>query len=284
MRPTPTPRRRTAAALRPLAGAVAAALLAGCADGGAGDPSPSAPPAASLELAPPAPLLASRAVDRDALEPIVTLSTGQRVVMSRVPGTDQWSGTVQVRPSSTVVVSIEWRIVLARGPLGLARAERRVDVGEAGGAATVDAGGYDYDTGLDEDGDGTPNLAELNASTDPFVDEGAVIVIGPEDVGPDVSPPGGGADGMPGTVVAPDPDDEDDEDDDDDEDEDEDDEDRDDDPRPDAAVIDLYVPRISRSAKPDIDGQGRHRRSGRALRRRVGGGRAGRRLRSDARP
>ena len=259
----------------PLVGAVAAALLAGCTGGGS-DAALGTAPEPALGVAPPTRLLASRAVDRNALEPIVTLSDGRSVPMSRVDGTDRWSGTVDVPVSSVLTVEIEWRVSLARGPLGLARASRRVEIDEVGTAVQLGASDYDYDTGLDADGDGVSNLDELEQSRNPFGDDATVVVVGAPDGDPDGGPdadpdadpdegtdapaPGGDPDAVidvppvptPSVPVPDDEDDEDDEDDDDDEDEDLD----DDAPADDEAVVDVYVPRVSRSDVPDIDGRG----------------------------
>ena len=257
------------APVAPLAGAVAAALLAGCTGGGPGAVLGTASEPA-LGVAPPTRLLASRAVDRDALEPIVTLSDGRGVPMSRVDGTDRWSGTVDVPVSSVLTVEIEWRVSLARGPLGLARASRRVEIDGAGAALQLGASDYDYDTGLDADGDGVSNLDELEQSRNPFGDDAAVVVVGspdapaPEDVGPDepVDALPAPAPTPPAPVPGDDPDEDEDEDEEDDEEDDDEEDEQDDDGRDDEApgddevVVDVYVPRISRSDAPDIDGRG----------------------------
>jgi len=148
-----------------------AVLLNGCSSQSSPPETPPAPPPSEepppppLFLAPPLALTQARAIDRDALRPLVTLSGGTTVGMTRDSSTG-WSGSVDLLPNSSHQLRIVWLEKIGDREIDLALYDQPISVGES--AQTINIVVDDYDLTLDFDGDGMTNLQERENNTDPF--------------------------------------------------------------------------------------------------------------------
>ena len=187
-----SPVRRAAGAFAPL---LLAAALGAC---GSADDSPFAPAPPSTGFAVPVPtaVLASRSVDRTALEARVTLGDGR--TSEAVRRGDVWEVNVVVPRGEPVSLLIEWfeRIDGVEQPLPLARLTREIGPLETNATVAIDAALYDSDS-LDLDGDGRSNLDERNLESDPFVADSGT---GGNTDGGNPAPPEGGDGTMPAGV------------------------------------------------------------------------------------
>ena len=173
-----TPRRSPFSAVaKALVALLTAATLGACgsADDGVGgvtgetagnSPFASAPPSSGLAVPLPAAVLASRSVDRDALEARVTLGDGR--TREAVRRGEAWEVSVVVPRGEPVSLLIEWFERIGERLLPIARLTREVGPLETNATVAIDPTLYDSDS-LDEDGDQRSNLDERNAGTDPYV-------------------------------------------------------------------------------------------------------------------
>lgn len=125
----------------------------------------------ALALTPPAVILQSRIVDLQQLRPEVTVIPGGLVDMTPAADLRQWSGVINVPANAEVSVSIEWfEQIQSNGEsvdLQLAGIQQTIMTDEQAAAISFTAEQYETE-GFDDDMDGVSNLAERNASTNPF--------------------------------------------------------------------------------------------------------------------
>jgi hypothetical protein len=198
--------------LRTVASLLSSCVLVACSDNSSSSP--------DVGVALPKALAQSRAIDRDTLQPVVQLSTGQRIEMQRVDDS-LWSGTAQVIPGETVEIDIMWISALAAGDLQLAMAQQTLVVDANGDALVFNATDYDYS--IDSDGDGRSNFLELEEGTNPFPENETPVDETPVDETPVDETP------VDETPVDETPVDE--------------------------APVDVFVPRIAQADAPIIDGE-----------------------------
>ena len=121
--------------------------------------------ATDMKFTTPSRILQVRAVDVDQLEPLVTLSNGDNVIMER-NSDNEWTGSLEVQPNNTYFVFVTWVETLPDGNLVLAEWSKNVDVDDTG--VQVNLGSNDYDYSADFDGDTIANIDERQNNTDPF--------------------------------------------------------------------------------------------------------------------
>ena len=127
-----------------------------------------------VQMATPSVILQARAVDPTQVRPIVTLSNGQSVRMSRLEdGSGSWTGTISVPTNQSYVVTVLWVETIQSRELQLLRLDQTITVTPDNSEFSLDASRYTKN--LDDDGDGATNLDERIANTDPFFNDGEQI-------------------------------------------------------------------------------------------------------------
>ncbi|MEE9318959.1 MAG: hypothetical protein V3U76_00790 [Granulosicoccus sp.] len=115
--------------------------------------------ATNMSFSPPTPVLALRALDPNQLHLIVRIN-GQEISATR-ESDEQWAATTMVQPGSTISVEVIWIVQ----ELEVAKATKQVSVSSDG--ATISFDSSEFNTSMDQDGDGRFNIDEFNAETDP---------------------------------------------------------------------------------------------------------------------
>ncbi len=135
---------------------------------------PEAQTTPNVKFEAPARILQARAVNKSQLRPLVQLSDGTPIQM-QLTGDNTWSGTINVEPNNTYIVSVEWIETLPDGEfegefdktLLLATWSDSVAVDADG--AVVNLSDSEYTYSIDDDGDDFTNLTERENGTNPFV-------------------------------------------------------------------------------------------------------------------
>jgi len=138
-------------------------VLVGCSE-------PSAPAPAGINLSTPPVLANALRIDDNALRPIVTLSNGQTIGMSK-SSTGGWTGTTTVATNQSYTLNVTWVERYLDTDLPLATIEQDFDV--VGNKHVLNISQDNYDTAIDNDNDGISNLNERQNNTDPYVKEAA---------------------------------------------------------------------------------------------------------------
>jgi RHS repeat-associated protein len=139
------------------------ALGAGCAP--AGDETQSA---AEATIAVPLPAFITdvRAVDKDAVTPLLTID-GTTYSMSR--SGDSWSATASVSKNASHSINLSWTELYNGRDLPLGEYSGEVSVGGSAQSVNIDSSDYNF-ASFDLDGDGSSNLEERRAGTNPYLD------------------------------------------------------------------------------------------------------------------
>jgi hypothetical protein len=124
-----------------------------------------APAPAGINVSPPAMLLNTQRVVEDQLRPVVVLSDGQTVNMSRSLD-NGWTGTTTVVSNQSYEINITWIERYLDTDLALANLNQQFSVGTDAHVLTIEQSSYN--TNLDFDSDGATNLQERLNDSDPF--------------------------------------------------------------------------------------------------------------------
>ena len=112
------------------------------------------------------PALNDDTLDIDDLRPVVTVSNGLTVDVTRITD-EEWTGSFNVTTAGVFQVTITWVEDFQGGDLQLAR--RTVDFAVGEDERVVQAGGTGYNVDFDDDDDGPSNLDERRDGTNPRV-------------------------------------------------------------------------------------------------------------------
>ena len=125
---------------------------------------------ANLSVPLPAFIADVRAVDTSAVTPSLQVD-GTTYSMSRSGNT--WQAKVTVPKDSTHDISLSWSELYEGRELPLGEYSGSVTVGSSDRSFAIDSTDYDA-SGFDLDGDGSSNLAERRAGTNPYLDDAIV--------------------------------------------------------------------------------------------------------------
>lgn len=125
---------------------------------------------ANLSVPLPAFIADVRAVDTAAVTPLLQVN-GTTYSMSRSGNT--WQAQVTVPKDSTHDISLSWSELYEGRELPLGEYSGSVTVGSSDRSFAIDSSDYDA-SGFDLDGDGSSNLAERRAGTNPYLDDAIV--------------------------------------------------------------------------------------------------------------
>jgi len=120
----------------------------------------------TLSLGPPAPLM-TRAINVQALVPIVTLNGESVRMFENENAVGRWSGSFVVPAGTAVSIAVTWIEQFGFRRLELASVTKDIGVINNNTATTLGSKEYTYDI-HDDDGDGFSNISERINDTDPY--------------------------------------------------------------------------------------------------------------------